>query len=206
MARRSRRQVSGSSGSAASKQTQTLNLAYDAWQADRLDDARRGYEQVLRRRPQECRRPARSGGDCRPPGAARACAGLYLQVLESDPGDVTAQAALINMRGQSDARPVREPSEDLARQPARLVALVFALGNLYAGQSRWSEAQQAYFQAYALEPDNADHLFNVAVSLDHLRQKKLAAQYYRMALSAAETSASAFDKNAASKRILELQP
>jgi uncharacterized protein HemY len=95
---------------------------------------------------------------------------------------VTAQAALINLRGQSDAGSVREPPEDPAGQAADSAALFFALGNLYARQGRWSEAQQAYFQAYALEPDNADHLFNVAVSLDHLRQKKLAAQYYRMAL------------------------
>jgi uncharacterized protein HemY len=92
----------------------------------------------------------------------------------------------------------------IAKQPDS-AALFFALGNLYAGQSRWSEAQQAYFQSYSLEPGNADHVFNVAVSLDHLRQKKLAAQYYRMALTAAETSPSAFDKNAAAQRILDLQ-
>ncbi|MEF8711632.1 MAG: hypothetical protein V5B38_23520 [Candidatus Accumulibacter propinquus] len=74
------------------------------------------------------------------------------------------------------------------------------------GRAAGARAQQAYFQAYALEPDNADHLFNLAVSLDHLRQHKLAVQYYRMALSAAETRRGAFDRNAAGKRILELQP
>jgi Tfp pilus assembly protein PilF len=43
--------------------------------------------------------------------------------------------------------------------------------------------------AYARDPDNADYLFNVAVSLDHLRQNKLAAQYYRMALNARRNAA-----------------
>ena len=130
---------------------------------------------------------------------------LYLQVLESDPGNVTAQAALINMRGQSSAARSESRLKTLIAKQPDSAALFFALGNLYAGQSRWSEAQQAYFQSYSLEPGNADHVFNVAVSLDHLRQKKLAAQYYRMALTAAETSPSAFDKNAAAQRILDLQ-
>ncbi len=82
----------------------------------------------------------------------------------------------------------------------------FALGNLYARQSRWSAAQQAYFRAYATEPDNADFIFNLAVSLDHLHQNKLAAQYYQMALSAAATRPGSFDRNQVQTRILELQP
>jgi tetratricopeptide (TPR) repeat protein len=95
-------------------------------------------------------------------------------VLESDPGDVTAQAALINLRGGGDAGQSESRLKTLLAGQPDSPALHFALGNLYARQGRWSEAQQAYFQAYALEPDNADYLFNVAVSLDHLRQNKLA--------------------------------
>ena len=88
--------------------------------------------------------------------------------------------------------------------------LYFALGNLYAQQSRWSEAQQAYFRAYAGDPDNADFLFNLAVSLDHLHQNKLAAQYYQMALKTAEANGStrpvSFDRIQVRARISELQP
>jgi len=185
--------------------TQTLEKAYDAWLADRLDDARRGYEQVLRGDPRNADALLGLAAIANRQGQLERAQGLFLQVLESDPGNMTAQAALINMRGQSGASQSESRLKTLiARQPDSS-ALFFALGNLYAGQSRWSDAQQAYFQAYSLEPGNADHLFNVAVSLDHLRQKKLAAQYYQMALSAAETSPSAFDKNAAEQRILELQ-
>jgi uncharacterized protein HemY len=126
-------------------------------------------------------------------------------VLEADPANVTAQAALINLRGQSDSGPSESRLKILLASQPESPSLHFALGNLYARQGRWSEAQQAYFQAYALEPDNADTLFNIAVSLDHLRQNKLAAQYYRMALNAAETRRSAFDQNAVGKRLLELQ-
>jgi len=69
----------------------------------------------------------------------------------------------------------------LAQQPGAAV-LHFALGNVYAGQNRWSEAQQEYFKAYVAEPGNADFAFNLAISLEHLRQTKPAADYYRKAL------------------------
>ena len=43
------------------------------------------------------------------------------------------------------------------------------------------QAQQAYFQAYHLEPANPDYAYNVAVGLDHLGQRKLALEFYRRA-------------------------
>ncbi len=187
------------------QQAQTLDKAYDAWLSDRLDEAHHGYEQVLRRDPRNTDALLGLAVIASQQGNAERAQALYLQVLESDPGNVTAQAALINMRGQSSAARSESRLKTLIAKQPDSAALFFALGNLYAGQSRWSEAQQAYFQSYSLEPGNADHVFNVAVSLDHLRQKKLAAQYYRMALTAAETSPSAFDKNAAAQRILDLQ-
>lgn len=194
------------SGSSRTRWDQTLNLAYEAWQADRLDDARRGYEQVLRTDP---RNPDALLGmaaiDARQGRIDRA-QDLYQRVLDSDPTDATAQAALITLRGQSDSGQSESRLKTLLASQPDSSALHFALGNLYARQGRWGEAQQAYFQSYALDPDNPDYLFNVAVSLDHLRQGKLAAQYYRMALNAAETRRSAFDRNVAGKRILELQP
>ncbi len=188
------------------RQGQTLDQAYEAWQANQLDDARRGYEQVLRTDPWNTDALLGLAAIAARQGQTERAQELYLRVLEADPGDVTAQAALVSLRSHGDTGQSESRLKTLlARQPDAS-ALHFALGNLYARQGRWSEAQQAYFQAYALEPDNGDYLFNVAVSLDHLRQSKLAAQYYRMALSAAETRRSAFNADAAGRRILELQP
>ncbi|MGB5011473.1 MAG: tetratricopeptide repeat protein, partial [Candidatus Dechloromonas phosphoritropha] len=79
-------------------------------------------------------------------------------------------------------------------------------GNLYSRQNRWSEAQQVYFNAVAADPDNPDYLFNLAVSLDHLRQPKLAAQHYRLALDAAQRRPAAFDSDRVQLRLAELQP
>ncbi|MCP5227736.1 tetratricopeptide repeat protein [Accumulibacter sp.] len=188
------------------QEAQTLSRAYGAWQAGRLDEARLAYEQVLRGDAKNADALLGLAAIAGRQGQAERAHALYLRVLESDPTDVTAQAALINLRGQNDAGQSESRLKTLIGKQPDSPALYFALGNLYAGQARWSEAQQAYFQAYALAPANADYVFNVAVSLDHLRQKKLAAQYYGMALSAAENAPVAFDKDAAEKRILELQP
>ncbi|MBL8422296.1 MAG: tetratricopeptide repeat protein [Candidatus Accumulibacter phosphatis] len=184
---------------------QTIEHAYDALQANRLDDARSGYEQVLRGDPRNADALLGLAVIATRQGQTERAQQIYLRVLEVNPGDATAQAALINLRGQSDSGQSESRLKILLASQPDSPSLHFALGNLYARQGRWSEAQQAYFQAYALEPDNADTLFNIAVSLDHLRQNKLAAQYYRMALNAAETRRSAFDQNAVGKRLLELQ-
>jgi uncharacterized protein HemY len=78
-------------------------------------------------------------------------------------------------------------------------SLNFALGNLYAQQGRWNDAQQAYFRAYAGDGDNPDYpLFNLAVSLEQLRQPKLALQYYQ-GRSLRPPAPAAFDKRQAAR-------
>lgn len=186
----------------------TLEQAYDALQAGRLDVAQRAYQHVLRGDPKSTDAllglatvAARQGNTAR-------AHSYYLLALESDPNDATAQAGVIQTRGQSDpAQSESKLKTALANQPDS-PALLFALGNLYASEQRWGEAQQAYFRAYSTEPDNADFIFNLAVSLDQLHQDKLAAQYYQMALSAAEASSASravgFDRDQVQKRIQDL--
>jgi uncharacterized protein HemY len=104
---------------------------------------------------------------------------------------------------------------DPAMQEARLLniaaaqpqsaATALALGNLYASQARWREAQQAYFNAWTLAPDQPDHAYNLAVSLDQLRQSRLALQYYREALALRGQRAAAFDAQRVEMRIETLQ-
>ena len=184
----------------------TLEQAYDALQAGKLQEAQQGYEQVLRTDAKNTDALLGLATIASRQGQTERAHAYYLQAQESDPNDATAQAGLINSKGQAD--PGRSESQlktALSSQPDSS-ALLFALGNLYARQLRWSDAQQAYFKAYASEPDNPDIIFNLAVSLDQLRQSKLAAQYYQMALNAAGGRAVAFDRSQVRNRILELQP
>lgn len=184
----------------------TLETAYQAWQAGRLDEARRLYEQVLRGDSRNVDALLGLGAIASRQGQGEQALRWYQRVLEADPAEVTAQAALINLRAQNDGGQNESRLRSLLAGQPESATLHFSLGNVFARQQRWKDAQQAYFQAYALEPDNADYLFNVAVSLDHLRQDKLAAQYYRMALDAAEKGRGTFNRDQAVRRVEELQP
>lgn len=131
---------------------------------------------------------------------------LYRQIAEADPQDTVAVAALINIRGQVDPGAAESRLKSLSAAQPELAAPHFSLGNLYARHGRWNDAQQAYFRAYSAEPDNPDILYNLAISLEHLRQNKLAAQYYAQAIAAAQSRPAGFDKTQAAARLHTLQP
>jgi tetratricopeptide (TPR) repeat protein len=133
-------------------------------------------------------------------------AATYRKILEINPQDAVALAALLDLRGQANPADAEDELKSLTAAQPELAAPELSLGNLYARQGRWPEAQQAYFRAYTAEPDNPDLLYNLAVSLEHLRQPKLAAQYYAQALAAAASHPATFDQTRASSRLRALSP
>ncbi len=157
---------------------------YAAYQEGRLEAARNEYQLALREEPGN--RDALLGLaalDMREQRYDSADA-MYRQLLRTDPRDPYAHAGLLALRGQG-IDPVTAESRLktlLATEPDSAV-LNFALGNQYAQQARWAEAQQAYFKAVVAEPDNPDYAYNLAVSLEHLRQAGPALDYYRRALA-----------------------
>jgi tetratricopeptide (TPR) repeat protein len=129
----------------------------------------------------------------------------YLRLLQIDPTDSHAQAALIALRASRlDPLATESRVKTLLAADPGANALHFTLGNQLAQQGRWAEAQQEFFKAFAAEPDNADFAFNLAVSLDHLRQSKLALEYYRRAVALAEKRGASFDVAAARQRTTQL--
>lgn len=182
-----------------------LESAYAAFQRGEFDRARTEYQQVLGR--ESTNRDALLGLaaiDVRTRDYATAEL-RYLKLLELDPRDSHAHAALIALQGNVD--PVQSESRIknlIATQP-EATHLYFTLGNQYAAQARWADAQNAYFKAFSAEPENADFAFNLAVSLDHLRQGKLAGEYYRKAVALAGSRPVGFDRQQAESRAKELQ-
>lgn len=181
-----------------------IERAYDAFQRGDLATARSQYQASLQRDP--LNRDALLGLaaiDMRSRNFDLA-ESRYLRLLELDPRDAHAQAGLIALRGQTD--PVQSESrlKTLIAQQPDAAHLHFALGNQYAVQSRWPEAQAAYFKAFTLDSENPDFAFNLAVSLDQLRQTRLALDYYRRALSLGNTRAGSFDRSQVTTRINEL--
>lgn len=130
---------------------------------------------------------------------------MYRRLLQINPRDPHAHAGSIALRNQV-VDPVQAESRVktlLAADPEASV-LHFTLGNQFAQQGRWAEAQQAYFKAYAGDPENPDYAFNLAVSLDQLRQPALALEYYRRALALGAKRSANFSADAARARVQQL--
>ncbi len=127
---------------------------------------------------------------------------IYRRILELDPTDADATAALNILRRKDNSESTLRSA--MAQQPDT-PATHFALGNLLAGEQRWREAQQAYFNACAGDPSNPDYAFNLAVSLEHLHQPAQAAVYYARAINTSRSRAAAFSSEQAQTRLKAIQ-
>ena len=138
-------------------------------------------------------------------GNRSSAAANYRRALDLEPRNATALAGLAALADFS--RPDALEAQlraDLAAAPASS-ALHFTLGNLYASQARWREAQVEYFEAHRLDPGSGDILYNLAVSIDSLGQARLAAGFYQRALEAARDNGAQFDPAPAARRLSEIR-
>ena len=189
---------------AAAVPGRTLMQAWEALQQGRYEEARTLYREVLQADPQTVDAllglAVLAAGDGNTEEAGR----HYARALELEPRNGAAQAGLISIIGQADPQQSETRLKQLiSREPSGI--LYFALGNLYARQGLWAQAQPAYFQAYELQPDNPDYAFNLAVGLEHLSQPKIALNYYRRALELSSLKGHAgFDQARVRERIGQL--
>ncbi|MDA8128346.1 MAG: tetratricopeptide repeat protein [Betaproteobacteria bacterium] len=182
-------------------QTNLLTQAYAAYQHGNLAEAQRLYGQAAARSPNVdalLGLAAIASAQNRDGDAQR----LYRAVLDLDPRNAVAQGALLDLLGTRDDQASESRLKTLIdRAPS--AELYQALGNLYAGQGRWSDAQAAYFEAFRDAPGNADYAFNLAVSLDQLQQYPSALTYYEKALAAG--GAHRYDRAQAEARVHQLK-
>ena len=191
--------------SVAARTDQQLERAYDAYQKGDLATARQHYLDTAKIDPSN--RDALLGLaaiDVRS-GQLEGAEARYMKLLETDPRDAHALAGLIALRGQADPMQSESRLKSMIASQPEAGFLHFTLGNQMAAQARWPEAQEAYFKAVAIEPDSPDYAYNLAVSLDHIRQSKLALEYYQKALMLGAARPSTFDRARATARIRELQ-
>jgi len=182
-----------------------VDSGYTAYLAGNLDAARADYQQALSDDP--ANRDAQLGLaalDVRT-GRLEAAESAYVKLLQADPRDAEAQAALMALRrGRLDPLAAESRLKTMLAADPKAHALNFALGNQFAQQGRWAEAQAQYFKAFAAEPNNPDFAYNLAVSLDHLRQPKQALEYYKHAVALARARGASFDPASAEARIAQL--
>ncbi|WP_153162019.1 tetratricopeptide repeat protein [Zoogloea sp. 1C4] len=196
---------------AAPASPSAVTLAHDAYTAGNLAHADALYRQALAADPNNAdalnglgaialiqRRPAEADT-------------LFRRALLARPLDPTALSGLARIQSSSQTSaesPLRDAIAALADTPDSLAPRL-ALADLLARQQRWAEAQQAYFDAHRLAPLDADIAYNLAISLDHLGQHRLAASHYRKALSLAARlpdAATRFSRARCAERLATLQP
>jgi tetratricopeptide (TPR) repeat protein len=179
---------------------------YEALRAGDPATARRHYESALAADPASLDAHLGLATAAARTGDRDTAARHYRRALALDPRNPSAVAGLASLADFSRPQGLEEQLRaDITRYP-QSPSLHFTLGNLYASQSRWTEAQAAYFEAYRLDPDSADVAYNLAVSLDNLGQSRLAADFYQRALRAAGKQSAQFDRGQVSRRIAELKP
>lgn len=182
-----------------------VSAGYEALRQGDYVAARRGYEAALSADPASV--DAHLGMATLAARSANrgAAADHYRRALDLDPRNATALAGLAALADFSRPDGLEEQLRaDIARHPES-AALHFTLGNLFASQGRWNEAQSAYFEAHRRDPGSADVAYNLAVALDHLGQRRLAADFYARALEGARERGAQFDPAGAGRRLQELR-
>ena len=182
-----------------------VDAAYRAFIANDFATARAQYRSVLTGDPGNRDALLGLAGIAARDGKLDEAETLYLQILRLDPGDAYAQTGLISIRSQADPLIAESRLKSLIANQGEAAFLHYALGNLYARQKRWNEAQQEYFRALALDGDNPDYSYNLAVSLDQMRQPRVALTHYQRALVLSASKPASFDPGQLRVRISELQ-
>jgi tetratricopeptide (TPR) repeat protein len=182
----------------------TLAEAYQSLNTGNLETSQRLYSQLLRSDPNNVDVLLGLAAIATQQSDSAQASKHYMRVLEVEPRNALAQAGLIGLLGRSDPLAAESRLKQLiAREPSAY--LYFTLGNIYSDQGRWPDAQQAYFQAYHLQPNNPDYAYNLAIGLEHIGQPQLALKYYRGALELATAGRTNFSLAAAQDRISKLE-
>jgi tetratricopeptide (TPR) repeat protein len=178
-----------------------LNSAYLDYRSGKFDQAQQQYRRALSIDSNNTDALLGLAAIAQHRGEDNLASHYYVKVLALDPRNAVANAGVSALSNDNNRESRLKTLLDEQQDSS---SLHFALGNYYAEQSRWSEAQQAYFNAYKLAPGNAELAYNLAISLDRLGQNKSAVLYYQSALSLDPNQSADFDHKQVSQRIEKL--
>ena len=184
----------------------TLLAAYQAFTRGENVNAQQQYRQVLQRDVRNVDALLGMAAIAQRQGRDADAHGWYQKVLEIEPRNSIALTAIVSPQANVDAVGTESRIKNMLAQQPESANLNAALGNLYAEQGQWPSAQDAYFNASRLAPNNADYAFNLAISLDQMGKQSLALKQYQRALDLINKSgATSPDRAQLEARIRELQ-
>ncbi len=184
--------------------TSDIEAGYASYMRGDMDAARERYTAALRNDPRSADAINGLGAVALQSGHLEDAERWFRQALTNNPSDPIAQTGLLSLNREGDPIAIESRLRSAIARDGEMASSHFALGTLQARTERWVDAQQSFFRAYSLEPDNPDYRFNLAVALDHLNKPTLAAQYYELAIAAASQRQAHFDREAASRRLKAL--
>ncbi|NOG60451.1 MAG: hypothetical protein HND53_08135 [Proteobacteria bacterium] len=181
-----------------------INQAFKAYQDGHYDAAKSIYEDVLKSDHDNRDAHLGLGAIAINQQDRKSAYSHYVHLLELNPLDTLAMSSLIGLSNNAD--PVKDESaiKLLIQRDDSVPYLYFLLGNVYAKQKRWVNAQQAFFDAYRLDTTNPDYVLNLAISLDQMGQAETALDYYKSAIELSQNSTVGFDPVPVNNRILAL--
>lgn len=190
-------------GAPATQPGKLVNQAWQAYQAGHYDLAQLRYSQVIGGEHNVDVQLGLASIALQQHRRELALA-YYQQALMLDPYNVVALSALATWGDVAYADGLEaQIKQALVQQPS--TRLQYSLGNLYAGQQRWREAEAAYFASFQADNASADSAYNLAVSLDHLREYKAALTYYLRARNLGFSNEKDRDVSLLNQRIQQLQ-
>ena len=181
-----------------------LSQAFKAYKDGHYDAAKSIYEGILKNDPDNRDVHLGLAAIAINKNDRKSAYSHYVHLLELNPLDTLAMSSLIALSNSADPLKDESAIKLLIQRDDDIPHLYFILGNLYAKQERWADAQQAFFDAYRLDTTNSDYVLNLAVSLDQMGQYSSALDYYKSAIELSVDSSTNFNTAIVNKRITAL--
>jgi tetratricopeptide (TPR) repeat protein len=179
-----------------------LQRAWQAYESGQVEQAEQLYNEIVAKEPNNRDALLGLGATALVQNNNARAMDVYMKLLDLDPLDPIATAALSGILGGKDAdeRYLKKAAEKNPDAPA----INAALGQYYARRNEWKTAQQYYFNAWQQDATNPDYLYNIAVCMDQLDKPVQALRFYRDSLAHATSRRAAFSREQVEKRINEL--
>lgn len=182
-----------------------LKEAYQTYQNRDDITATRLYREVLSLKPHNIDALLGLGAIAERQGNAPQARYWFEQALASDGNNAFAQNALARLADNANPADRESRLKSLIDRGLADGGTYAELGNLFASDRRWRDAQAAYFQAVEKQPEHALYHYNLAVALDRLNKADIALRYYRQAYHLSKRQTVPFDRGRILQRIQQLE-
>jgi len=186
------------------QQSQRLSSGYQALLAGDYRQARQEYQNVLAENPKQIDALLALAKIYSDENDILAAQRFYERILDIDASNALAQLGLLHTFRRQGAGERLKLLQQLVEKYPQSSQIVASLGHELAQQSKWRLAQQAYFKAFSLNPDNPQYAYNLAVSLDRMEKYDAARRLYQQALKLHKSSGVALDIETVKQRLSQL--